>query len=166
MDEVAEEVIEEVGVESYSHKCVVPRGKYMNAKLKTVLEKLKKIAHSCHESGQIGGVYHEGEQVLLYVDESGDDIYIRPDEAGTGVSPFQFGRIGGRVMISRVPLITKREPYDIVVVACLITLRKEYPTFHISSDGTTEDWEDGLMLYNALNDKKIKIETIHTWLNE
>lgn len=38
---------------------------------------------------------------------------------------------------------TARKPYDLVVVAVLIALKKHFPTVKISSDGGSDDWKAG-----------------------
>lgn len=42
---------------------------------------------------------------------------------------------------------TNRKPYDVAVTACLIYLEGSHPDkFSVGSDGTPEDWKDGLAL--------------------
>lgn len=38
---------------------------------------------------------------------------------------------------------TARKPYDKVVVAVLIALKKHFPTVKVSSDGDNDDWQEG-----------------------
>lgn len=55
---------------------------------------------------------------------------------------------------------TNREPYDTVVVACLVALKKHFPNSKISSDGSPDELQVGINL-------AIKaIETIPTKLFE
>ena len=50
---------------------------------------------------------------------------------------------------------TARKPYDVVVVACLIVLKYRLgDRFEVSSDGYSDDWQDGLRL--AKNILKLK----------
>jgi len=39
---------------------------------------------------------------------------------------------------------TARKPYDLVVVAVLIALKKHFPNAEVSSDGEQDDWENGI----------------------
>jgi hypothetical protein len=52
---------------------------------------------------------------------------------------------------------TAHKPYDVVVVACLVTLKRYLKGYvEVSSDGDAADWAQGTMLARAiLDDKKI-----------
>jgi hypothetical protein len=54
---------------------------------------------------------------------------------------------------------TARKPYDVAVVACLIVLKYRLgDRFEVSSDGYSDDWQDGLRLAkNILKLKGLKI---------
>lgn len=45
---------------------------------------------------------------------------------------------------------TARRPYDTVVTAVLILARYTFPDFHLSSDGTWEEWQDGRDLFTSV----------------
>lgn len=53
---------------------------------------------------------------------------------------------------------TARKPYDQTVVACLILAKKIFgKDINVSSDGTIEEWEDGLKLLNEKLEYDVKI---------
>ncbi len=39
---------------------------------------------------------------------------------------------------------TAQKPYDLVVIAVLIALKKHFPSIELSSDGDQDDWEEGI----------------------
>ena len=45
---------------------------------------------------------------------------------------------------------TAQKPYDPIVVAILIALKKHFPKVIISSDGSKKDWEEGLEICKKL----------------
>ena len=50
----------------------------------------------------------------------------------------------------RFPIITVRTnklPYDTVICACLLAFVKHFPTSTITTDGNSNDWKQGIALY-------------------
>jgi len=52
---------------------------------------------------------------------------------------------------------TRREPYDVVVVACLVAIKDRMgDNIKVRSDGEAEDWVDGIRLAEEVLGRKLK----------
>jgi hypothetical protein len=49
---------------------------------------------------------------------------------------------------------TNQKPYDDVVVAALVSLKRYFPASALSSHGGTEDWAPGLSLYERATGRR------------
>jgi hypothetical protein len=53
---------------------------------------------------------------------------------------------------------TARKPYDLAVCFCLLSFHKHFPSdvFTLSSDGSAEDWQEAVDLYNKTTDNQLE----------
>ena len=119
-----------------------------------VVEEAKKLYDNLPEHSESAGGYHSADPLKLCGwDGTGEPVFTETEISFNGDATLGLDHESFRVTpnTSKFDFCkTARKPYDLMVCAVLISMKKHLVTFSYSSDGNSDDWKPAKAFYKSV----------------